>query len=394
MSTVIRGARLVDAHGVRAGNLLVSDGRIRTVGEGLQGDRTIDGAGLVLMPAFIDLHAHFRDPGLTHKEDIESGCRAALHGGYTFVNLMPNTQPVCSSMETVYYVREKASTLAICGVHQTVSITEGFDGKTLAHLEELDGDVRWLSDDGFGVENTDTILAAMRFAQKKGIGLMLHEEYRVLTPEDAYLSEGLPTFRDVQLALLTGCRTHFCHVSTAKALEYILEGKRQSGNITFEVSPHHIALNDTNPGKVAPPLRREEDRRALIAAVLAGQVDAIATDHAPHTEEDKSAGANGFTGLDLSFATCYTVLCKDAGLELSALSRLLSLRPAELMGLPPALLEPGLPANLVLVDVREPFIAKEGQIHSRSKNSPMLGRELYGKICMTMKEGQILYEAH
>ena len=395
MLLLIRNATLADCDATVRKDLWIKDGVILAVGETPPGrvDREIDGGGLTLMPSFVDLHAHFRDPGFTQKEDIHTGCRAAAHGGYTAVNLMPNNNPICSDMKTVRYIREKALALGICDVFQTVSITKEFDGVTLSHLDGLDsGEIPWLTDDGNGVEPSSVIIAAMGYARERGFGLMLHEEDRALTPLDSYLAEELPTIRDVRLAEFIGCRTHFCHVSTSRSIEAIAEGKKRGAPITCEVSPHHLVLNDQNPGKVAPPLRGESHRRAMIDAVKSGIVDAIATDHAPHTPEDKSAGANGFTGLDLAFPTCYTILVREEEIGLNMLSKLMSRNPAQIMGVPGGLIRVGEPANLVLIDLNKSFTATESHIHSKSKNSPMLGKELWGEVYMTIKGGKITYE--
>ena len=393
MPLLLKNVRAVDCKRELFGDVLLDQGKIAEIGTGLSTTgRVVDATGLTLLPSFVELHAHFRDPGFPQKEDIHSGCRAAVHGGYTAVNLMPNTKPVCSDMETVRYVRARAAELGICDVHQTVSITNHFDGEDLRHLDKIDRDVRWLSDDGLGVQRTDTMLRAMRFARQRGIGLMLHEEDNALTHVDSYLMEELPTERDIELALLTGCRTHFCHVSTKRAIDAIIAGKQRGAPITCEVTPHHLALNDQNGGRVAPPLRGEAHREYLIHCLRAGHIDAIATDHAPHTPADKAAGANGFSGLDLSFATCYTTLVDTGRLSLGELSRYMSYAPARLLGVPGGLLEVGQVANLVLVDLSKRFIAGEEHILSRSKNSPMLGAQLSGEIILTLKEGEPVYE--
>lgn len=398
MSVLLKNGILTDCKRELKGDLLIDKGKISRIETEIPASeipaecRVIDVSGRVVMPGFVDLHAHFRDPGLTHKEDIETGCRAAVHGGYTFVNLMANTKPVCSDMDTVGYVLEKAENLGICGVHQTVSITRDFGGRSLGHIQNLDNRVKWLSDDGFGVDDTAVIHEAMRLAKEKGIGLMLHEEDSTLSETDTYLAEEMQTFRDVELAVLTGCKTHFCHVSTIKAADYILAWKDRCGNVTFEVTPHHIALNDTDGGKVNPPLRGEEHRQYLIELIKKGKVDAISTDHAPHTPEDKAAGASGFTGLDLSFSTCYTTLVSPGYITLSELSRLMSYNPSKLMGLDGGLLVRGLPADIVVADLNSVFTVTENDIVSKSKNSPMLGKKLIGKIVMTIKGGRVVYE--
>jgi len=397
---LLKNIRLVDEFGERGlCDVLVAGGKIADIGQSL--NRTdaqiIDGGGAILLPSFVDLHAHFRDPGLTHKEDIHTGCRAAAHGGYTTVNLMANTKPVCSDMETVRYAKAKAQECGLCDVYQCVSITKDFDGETIDHIDNLE-DIKWLSDDGFGIQRSDIMLKAMVKAKECGIGLMLHEEDAAIFALDSYFGEDIHTLRDVRLAEITGCKVHFCHVSTADSMRYIIEGKRRMAqhhgvtSITCEVSPHHLFLCDENTGRVNPPLRSREHRQALIEAVKAGYVDAIATDHAPHTPEDKLAGAPGFTGLDLAFATCYTALVKPGHIDLSALSKLLSANPARLMGIAGGRIAVGELANLTLVDVDNPFIADESCIHSKSKNSPVLGMQLYGRILKTIKEGRITYE--
>lgn len=397
MSILFRNIRTADCNRELRCDVLLRGGVIAALGDNLVAEepaQVVDGRGLTLLPSFVDLHVHFRDPGLTHKEDVYTGCRAAVHGGYTTVNLMPNTKPVISDLKAVRFVEEKARELDICDVYQTLSITKDSDGSTLSHLESQGdlGGVKWLTDDGNGIVSTQVMLDAMRLARRFGVGVMLHEEDKALTPVDSYLSEDLPTYRDVRLAALTGCRTHFCHVSTAESLSQIVSAREKGAPVSFEVTPHHLYLNDGNGGRVAPPLRSEGNRQALIQAVKDGVVDAIATDHAPHTPEDKAAGMNGFTGLDLSFATCYTVLCKQNGLPLTALSRLMSYGPARLMGIPGGLIELGQPANLAVVDLDSGFVAAEEHIHSKSKNSPLLGESLWGEVLMTVKNGKVVYE--
>ncbi|WRS26813.1 dihydroorotase [Oscillospiraceae bacterium MB08-C2-2] len=397
MSTLIRNIKAVDSSKERNLELLIENGLIAQIAEHIEGDfeTVLDGGGKVLLPAFTDLHAHFRDPGLTHKEDILSGCRSAVRGGYVNVSLMANTKPVCSSMDTVEYVLEKGKQAGLCRLHQTVSITEGFDGKTLSHLDALDtAKVRWLSDDGVGVADTGVMLAAMDKANQLGLGLMLHEEDPALTHRNLYLAEDLMTTRDVKLAVHTGCKTHFCHVSTIDSLGDIISGKLMCDNITCEVTPHHLCLNDTTEYAVAPPLRDESHRRYLVECLRNGYIDAIATDHAPHTQEDKEKGVNGMVGLECAFAACYTHLVRTGEITLSQLSALMSRNPARILGFEGGVIEPGVPADLVLVDVESPFVFNASDCSSKGHNTPFDGQTFYGRILMTMKQGEIVYEAH
>lgn len=353
----------------------------------------IDGQGKTLLPSFVDLHAHFRDPGQTQKEDIASGSRAAAHGGYTAVNLMANTVPVCSDMETVREVLQKAEDAGLVTVHQVVSATKDFDGATTDHLDNIDTNVvRWISEDGHGISDTGVMLCVMQICKEKGIGVMLHEQVAAISTENTYLSEEIMTHRDVSLAQFTHCRLHFCHVSTIDSMDAIIGGKRYGANITCEVTPHHLYFNDSTAYRVAPPLRGESHRQYLIQCIKDGHVDAIATDHAPHTQADKDGGANGITGLDLAFSTCYTALVQAGHITLSELSRLLSENPAKILGIEGGVIAEGEPANLVLVDTGASFTVTPEHIHSRSKNTPLIGETLYGEVIFTMRSGSITYE--
>ena len=286
---LIQHARLVDAEGEREGSILIRDGRIAAVGEGLaagEGEPVLDAAGLVAMPAFIDLHTHFRTPGFEHKETVETGSRAAARGGYTFVNCMPNTNPVCSCGAIAQSVMDEAKRVGLCDVNQCVSITKDFDGKTVSHLRALPKNLRFISEDGKGVRESRVMYEAMRIAAEKGLTVMSHAEDMDLSALDYRLAENLETARNLYLAQSTGARLHMCHVSTKEALADILAAKARGVRVTCEVTPHHIWFWDSD-FRVNPPIRAKEDVEALIAAMLRGEVEAIATDHAPHTLEEK-----------------------------------------------------------------------------------------------------------
>ena len=240
---LIQHARLVDAEGEREGDILIRDGRIAAVGEGLAaagGEPVLDAAGLVAMPAFIDLHTHFRTPGFEHKETVETGSRAAARGGYTFVNCMPNTNPVCSCGAIAQSVMDEAKRVGLCDVNQCVSITKDFDGKTVRHLRALPKNLRFISEDGKGVRESKVMYEAMCIAAEKGLTVMSHAEDMDLSATDYRLAENLETARNLYLSASTGAKLHMCHVSTKEALEDILTAKRRGGNVTFEVTPHHI----------------------------------------------------------------------------------------------------------------------------------------------------------
>ncbi|MDX9917416.1 MAG: dihydroorotase [Gudongella sp.] len=391
MEILIKGARLVDSEMDTIGDVLLRNGKIAEIGENLVCDcRTIDAKGSCVMPAFVDLHAHFRDPGYTWKEDFVTGSLAAMKGGFTFVNLMGNTSPICSDMEIVEYVLMRAEELELAEVHQCVSITKNFDGKDISHLDSLNGKVKMITDDGKGVESSLVMYKAMEKAKEKGLIVMSHAEDELITPIDYRLSENLETVRNIYLALHTGARLHLTHVSTKEAIEEIARGKAKGDNITCDVTPHHIALWD-NPYRVNPPIRSKEDVDALIENIKSGVVDAIATDHAPHTMEDKEKGSPGLSGLETAFSVAYTTLVEERGLDIKLVSRLMSGRPAEIMGLNKGRLKAGYDADIVIANLDKEITVDPEEFVSKGKNTPFDGYKFKGDVLITIKDGDIKY---
>lgn len=392
MELLIKNSRVVDFSRDFTGDVYIRDGLICEIGNNLNKNcKVIDGEGLVLLPSFIDLHAHFRDPGLTHKEDILSGSMAAVRGGYTGVNLMANTKPVCSSLEVVEYVLKKGKDIGLCDIHQTVSITRNMDGIDTSHLDDIDGRIRFISDDGKGVKSSRVMLEAMKIAREKGITVISHAEDDDIVSTDTRLSENLMSWRDICLCQVTGCHLHLAHVSTKEAIEYVIEAKKKGVNVTCEITPHHIGLVDSDY-RVNPPIRNSEDVEAIIKAIKDGYVDSIATDHAPHTSEDKLKGSPGISGIETSFSLCYTSLVKKGHIGLSTLSRLMSRNPARMMMLNKGEISIGFDGDLVLVDIDKNFKVDSSSFASRGKNTPLNGTELYGEIAATIKGGKIVYK--
>ena len=367
----------VNARG-EAVELYLSGGTIQAVGRGLAAlagpdEPVLDAGGLTVLPAFVDLHTHWRTPGFEYKEDIETGSRAAAAGGYTFVNLMPNTKPVCSSAAQAAMVEEEAERAGLCSANQTVSITKDFDGVTL---------------------DASVMAKAFAICHQRGITIMSHAEDMEISPWDYRLAEDLETLRNCWLSEYYQTRLHMCHVSTRGALEAVRIAKLRGAPVTCEVTPHHLWFtNDVCDYRVNPPIRTADDVAALIEGIKDGTVDAIATDHAPHSEEDKAKGAAGMVGSETAFGVCYTRLCRGEGLPLELLSILMSERPAQILGLNKGRLEPGCDADLVLVDLEHPYTVDREKLHSKSKNSPYHGAELYGRVCATIKGGKLTYQA-
>lgn len=441
---LIYNARLVDANIDRKKSaILLSGSKIAGFPEKdalkklLTDDKVakFNAQGAAVMPGFIDTHAHFRDPGLTQKEDITTGSMAAAAGGYTTCVLMPNTNPVCSSQKMAEENIAKAKEAGFCNVIQSVSITKDFDGKTISHLETLNPKVvPVITEDGKEVMDSGVMFDAMCTAAKKKLIVACHCEdpflaakarpYRMdalkiihgtsaklsstektkavnlLKTADALLAqaEDAATLRNIRLAKDAGCHIHLCHVSTEVCVEAAKKAKAEGQKITFEITPHHIGLSGEKAPNifnlVNPPLRSEKDRQALINALKDGTADCIGTDHAPHTAEDKKIGAPGFSGIETSFAVCNTVLVKENGMSLKQLSKLMSANPAEILGLKNVgLLEEGYDADLTIVDTEKEWKVCGEEFASKGKFTPLEGKKLTGQVVATFLKGNITFQA-
>lgn len=397
MNLLIKNARIVDASHDFHGDIYIEDGKIKEISKEIikSGVETIDAQGKVLMPSFIDTHTHFRDPGLTYKEDIETGSKAAVRGGYTGVCLMANTNPIVSDKETLEFVRNRGKEVGLVDVHQCVSVTKDFDGTTLEHLENFkeDKELKAISDDGKGVVSNEAMRRALELTKETGWVVMSHAECPEFSKLDMRLAEDMMTIRDVELAKYTGGRLHMCHVSTVKSMEAIIDAKMEGANVTCEVTPHHIFLTqDISNYRVNPPIREKEDVEYIHWAIKHGYVDTIGTDHAPHTKEDKEKGAPGMVGLETAFPICYTSLVKDGDISLNKLSEIMSKNGANLLGMNKGLVEPGKDGDLVLVDLDKKIKVDSSEFASKGRNTPYEGMEFYGEVLMTIKSGKIVYK--
>ena len=399
MNLLIKNANIVDAHEEFCADVLIIDGKIAEIGIELNKKdvEIIDANGLTLMPSFIDTHAHFREPGLTNKEDIESGSKAAAKGGYTGVCLMGNTNPICSSKEVVEYVRNRSKEVGLIDVHQCVSITENFAGKSIEHLNAFDNDKKLvaITDDGVGVMDSSIMMKAMEKAKENNWIVMSHAEDKTFSKIDMRIAEDLMTIRDLYLAKVTGARLHMAHVSTVESINAIRRSKSEGANVTCEVTPHHIGLTtEISNYRVNPPIRKQEDIDAIIAGIKDGTVDCIGTDHAPHTEEDKQNGAPGMVGLETSFSICYTELVKKYGISINKLSELMSKNPANILGMNKGTITVGKDGDLVLVDLNKEVVIDRETFVSKGKNTPFHGRKYYGEVIATIKAGKVIYSTN
>ena len=390
---LFKDVRIVDENKDFSGDLYIKNGRIADFGKELEYSCPVKRFDYeaVLMPSFIDLHSHFRDPGYTWKEDIVSGSKAAVKGGYTTVNLMANTSPVCSSEEIVDAVIQKAESAGLINCYQTVSVTRDFDGRDLSHLDTLNPErVRFLSDDGNGVEDTEVMEKAMIKAKAKGLIISSHAEYREISNKDPRASENLMTERDIALCRKTGCRLHMAHVSTKEALIMIQKAKAAKIPVTCEVTPHHLILSDSVDYAVHPPLRTQADISALRAGLADGTIDAIATDHAPHAKEDKEKGARGMSGIEIAFQICYTDLVKGGIISLSRLSGLMSKNPGEILGIESGTIEKNQNADIVIIDLDKQMTIDSNNFYSKGKNTPFDGKTVYGTIKEVYRNGKLM----
>lgn len=422
MNLIIENVNIVNENKIEKNkNILIEDGVIKSINEGAskKGIRIIDGAGLFAFPGFCDMHSHLRDPGYTAKEDIISGTISAAAGGFTSVCCMPNTKPVCDNSEIIEYIINKSDDEGYAVVYPVASITCGMRGQELNDFNALlkAGAIAF-SDDGLPVMDGTLIRSAMTKAKGCGALLMLHEENLELK-EDGVVNKGknaaragLPgiprevedtmTARDVAYAAATGAKVHICHVSTKGSVDAIRRAKSVGANVTCETAPHYFSLTDEeiltgNPNaKMNPPLREEEDRLAVIEGICDGTIDVIATDHAPHTSAEKAAGILkapfGIIGFETAFALTVTNLVNTGKISLTDLTRLMSSEPRRRLNIEGGEIKAGEVADLVLCDINQPYSYRREDIVSKAKNSPFIGKELYGKVLLTICEGSLTYD--
>jgi len=395
MRLLIKKSRLVDYKNDKIGDILIEDGMIKKINRDINAPektKVIDGRGKTLMPSFIDTHAHFREPGYEYKETIESGSKAALKGGYTAVLLMGNTKPTASSRKIIEYVLNKSKKLDLIDILQAGTITENIEGKEYKHLDDIKDLVKVVTDDGKGVYNSRVLYEIMKYAKMNNLVVMSHAENPDFSDCDMRLAENIMTYRDLELAKITGCKIHFAHVSTKEAAKRIIEIKENHPNITFEVTPHHIFSDNSVSYRVNPPLREKKDKEYLIESIRNGYVDCIGTDHAPHSNKDKENGSPGISGIEIAFQLLYTKLVKENNIPLTRLSELMSKKSGELLGLNKGKLRVGYDGDLVLIEENKKEVVNSDNFISKGKNNPFNGQKIFGKVVMTVRKGKIMYQ--
>lgn len=401
-------------------DVLIEDGKIKETCKNLSADaEVIECSGLLLTPGLVDVHVHLREPGFEHKETIESGTKAAARGGFTTICPMPNTQPIIDTAERLNDLNSRIEKDAVIKVLPYVSITTGLKGETLVDFNSLkQGGAFAFTDDGVGVQSADMMYRAMQQAAKIDMAIVAHTEENTLIYGGAIhegktseklgvkgipaITESTQIARDVLLAEAAGCHYHVCHVSTKESVRVIRDAKRAGIKVTAEVTPHHLVLDENDitekdPNfKMNPPLRGSDDREALIAGLLDGTLDFIATDHAPHHEDEKAAGIEtapfGIVGIENAFQLLYTKLVKTGVFTLQQLIDWMTIKPSAVFGLNSGTIEANKPADLTLIDLNREYRLDKNEFVSKAKNTPFHGINLTSDIVMTIADGKIVYD--
>ena len=420
---LLKNGRIIDPANRRdeIADLLVQNGRIARIEPDLasEGAEVLDVSGKVVSPGLVDMHVHLRDPGFPEKETIQTGCESAAAGGFTSVACLPNTDPPIDSPELVQYIAQRAKH-ADARVYPIACATEKMQGETLTDTDALlNAGAIGFSDDGLPIESAASMRELLARAAANGFAVYPHAEVFALT-RGGHLHagavsrelglKGMPSegeaamiARDIDLVRQTGGRLHVLHISVKRAVQLVRRAKAEGLPVTCEASPHHIALTDEDvrvlgtAGKMSPPLRSEEDRQAVIAGLQDGSIDALATDHAPHTTKEKlrafAEAPNGIVGLETAVGVLLTHLVHTGLLSLSDAIAKLTAEPARILGIEGGDLSVGKPADIAVLDPDLEWIANANLFKSKSRNTPFHGWTLKGRAAMTILGGRITYQA-
>lgn len=418
---LIKNAEIVLPEKVVKGDILVKSGKIAKIAENIEadGEEIVDATGLTAFPGLIDMHVHLREPGFEYKEDIESGSKAAVHGGFTQVCCMPNTKPVADNKAVIGYIRRRGEEVDLCKIRPIGAITKGEKGEELADIGEMkkEGAVA-ISDDGVSVANSRVMRMAMEYASGFGLRCLCHCEDKALVDggvvNEGYnatvtglkgslrAAEDIMIARDICLAQSLDVPVHICHVSTYSGVQIIRAAKANGVKVTAETCPHYYAATDdiitsfSTFTKVNPPIREERDRQAILEGLKDGTIDCIVTDHAPHHENDKNVeydlAAFGISGIETSFSFAITYLYKTGILTLSEIADKMSRNPAAVLNLEGGELKEGGVADILLADLSRSYKVDANDFESKGKNTPFEGYELYGVVEYTIVDGTVKYK--
>ena len=423
MSLLIKGGRLIDPATKRDDyfDVLVKDGKVSKVGKDLEAscaDQVLDAKGCYVVPGLIDLHVHLREPGFEYKETIKTGAMAAARGGYTSICPMPNTKPVIDSPEMIRWLKDKAENEAVVNIWPVGAVTKGQMGKEMADIAGMaEAGAVAISEDGKSVMDTKLYKEAMIQAKNAGITVLAHCEDKMLVGQGALNAgpvaqklgvagigndvEDIIAARDIILAKATGCRLHLCHCSTKDSVTMVKEAKADGLMVSGEVCPHHFILTqDDIPGddanyKMNPPLRAKEDRDALVEGISSGIMEAISTDHAPHSAEEKSRSIAkapfGIVGSETVLSLTMTYLVHTGKLTPYEMVRRMSYSPAQIIGIDRGSLEEGKIADITIIDPDKEYTIRKEDFVSKGKNTPFEGFKVRGKVMETIVGGKIVY---
>ena len=415
---LIKNARVMDPESGfdQVTDILLDGKRIRQIGkvDDVSGiEQVIDASGMIAAPGLIDVHVHFRDPGFTYKEDLQTGSAAAAAGGFTTVVCMANTKPVVDSVDIYKEIEDRCEQLPI-KVWQAAAVSKGFEGKELTDMDALyEAGVRGFTDDGIPLMDKKLVEEAMKKAKELDVPISLHEEDPAYIKQPgvnqgkvseqlnyggaSYLAEAVMVKRDCELAVKTGAKVDIQHISSGVAVDYVKEAKEKGANVYAEASPHHFTLTEEavlkygTLARMNPPLRTEEDRQRIIKGLQEGTIEIIATDHAPHSKEEKDKpldqAPSGITGIETSLALGVTELVEKGYLSMMQLLEKMTINPAKLYNMEQGRLQEGKPADVVLFDPEEEWEVKEYK--SKATNSPFTGWKLKGKVKYTICDGRI-----
>ncbi|MBO7741712.1 MAG: dihydroorotase [Victivallales bacterium] len=417
MSLLLTGAAVFLNGRFENMDLAIDQGRIVSVSSLHEGASVIELHNCLIVPGFVDVHVHLREPGFSYKETIFSGTKAAAAGGYTAVCAMPNLKPVPDSAENLKLQLDLIRKNANVRVYPYGAITKGEQGETLADLGDMAADVAGFSDDGRGVQSEDMMRSAMKAAKALDKPIVAHSEDESLLAKGWMIHDGdfarrngfignnpesewRQVERDIQLVRETGCQYHVCHISTKETVELIRKAKAEGLPVTCETGPHYLVmcdedLQDDGRFKMNPPIRSAADRDALVAGLLDGTVDCIATDHAPHSAEEKSRGLaasfNGIVGLETAFPVLYTNLVQTGIVPLETILNALCVNPRRIFGLPGGSLEEGNIADVTVLDLNCPHVIDSNTFLSLGRATPFDGWGVSAAIAMTVCGGEIVY---
>lgn len=422
MATLLKNGLVYQDGELVREDVLINGDKIQALGTDLEkiapDAEIFDLDGKLVAPGLVDIHEHYREPGFTYKETIETGSKAAARGGFTTVCTMPNLNPVPDDVETFKKQVELNEANSCIHLYQYAAITKDETSDEVVDMEALkEAGAFAFSNDGHGVQSAGVMYEAMEKAAKAGLAICEHVQDDSLyhhgvmnagkkadelgLPGILGVSESAQLARDIMLAKATGVHYHVCHVSTKESVELVRLAKEYGINVTAEAAPHHVLLSeediDGNDGyyKMNPPLRSKEDQYAVIEGLLDGTIDLIATDHAPHSREEKAGdmrkAAFGIIGNETAFACMYTALVKNGEMELAQLLDLMSYNPAKLFGLDAGVIAPGKQADLAVLDLDHPEVIQEADYLSKAVNTPFTGNEVYGMTTMTFVSGKLVY---